>query len=1015
MDRYKNLLLKLTDGARLIVLACFTGILSFTAQAQDQAQLEEIEEVVVVGSQIRGAKISEALAVSVFTAEDIELFGVDSGDELFDLIPENGQNFHSEAENISGGVNSARGDIGAFNLRNIGTGNTLVLLNGRRLVNAASFQTEEVGGSFVPVNSVNSNTLPVFGIERVEILRDGASAIYGADAVAGVINTVLKKDLDGFKIALRRSEYDNLPRADNSLRLEWGQFFSGGATNLGIFFNYYDRGRVNSQDDPRWADADFRSRIPEGSPFAGNTNFRNNSANSIYGQFDIIPGVPASSIFRMPVLGRDTRAGFVDSGGEFHIYPVDNSSCGYGINEQVCGEQDGGSLTRYNLNANRDLASKLERYNLFAYVNHTFSNGMESFTEISAYLSQTNLNRHPSAPFSSVRLRIAADAYYNPFRQGSPNNFTSGTASTAAAVTPLPANGYAVLIDNYRFTEVPRIVDNEGTTYRFLQGLRGDLGDWDFETAVLWSQANKDDVTHNRISNTLIQAAINSTMQSTAYNPFNGGDLAGLRSALVSVYRNSKAELALWDVKFSNNELFSLPGGDAGVLVGMEWRSESFDDDRDPLLDGTIRYTDGDGDTYPFVSDVVNSSPTPDNKGNRTVLSLFGEIALPLLSNLDVQLALRYEDFSDVSNTLVGKLAVGYRPADILLLRGSYSQAYRAPNLVTINENMIARSNNVTDYLCRYVNDNRGTADEIDDDCRDTAQRTAQGSRSLVSEESDNASLGFVLDVVDGLTMTADVWSIDKENTIGLFGEENHTTLELLRSIRNGNTNCDNAALFNPAVQRMPVEEDARAAFMAAGLCPVGLLERVNDLYANLNDRLLGGFDIGVYGDWEGRAGRFAIKYNLSRLTKFEQAASGEAAELAAAQNAGTLPMSIDIEGLGDLVGRNGNQDIKQSMRFSWRRGSFGAALGWNYLGSFYQSSLTLANGTRWVVPAFETYDLTFDYYFRLGTDSKLRTRLGVKNMTDERAPLADRFFGFFADAHRDYGRYVYLDIRATL
>ena len=102
--------------------------------SQERVVAEEVEEVVVVGSQIKGASISEALAVSVLDSETIEAMGVDSGDELLALIPENGQNFFNEAENISGGVNAGRGDVGAVNLRNLGTGNTLVLLNGRRLV-----------------------------------------------------------------------------------------------------------------------------------------------------------------------------------------------------------------------------------------------------------------------------------------------------------------------------------------------------------------------------------------------------------------------------------------------------------------------------------------------------------------------------------------------------------------------------------------------------------------------------------------------------------------------------------------------------------------------------------------------------------------------------------------------------------------------------------------------------------------------------------------------------------------
>ncbi len=157
----------------------------------------EVEEVVVTGSQIKGAKITGALPVSILSGEDIEAIGVDSGDDLIENIVEQGQNYFTEAEDASGGVNASRGDMGAYNLRNLGVGNTLTLLNGRRLVTSPGYQTELIGGDYVPTASVNSNLIPVTGIERLEILRDGASAIYGADAVAGVINNVLQKDFEG--------------------------------------------------------------------------------------------------------------------------------------------------------------------------------------------------------------------------------------------------------------------------------------------------------------------------------------------------------------------------------------------------------------------------------------------------------------------------------------------------------------------------------------------------------------------------------------------------------------------------------------------------------------------------------------------------------------------------------------------------------------------------------------------------------------------------------------------------
>ena len=113
-------------------------LIAFSCSSVVLAQEEEIEEITVTGTQIRGAQISDALPVSVVNSGDIEALGLDSGDELMEFMAEQGQNFFSESENISGGVNSARGDIGAYNLRNLGTGNTLVLLNGRRMVNAAS-------------------------------------------------------------------------------------------------------------------------------------------------------------------------------------------------------------------------------------------------------------------------------------------------------------------------------------------------------------------------------------------------------------------------------------------------------------------------------------------------------------------------------------------------------------------------------------------------------------------------------------------------------------------------------------------------------------------------------------------------------------------------------------------------------------------------------------------------------------------------------------------------------------
>ncbi len=986
--------------ANLFALSCISiavGLgLHTNLYAQEQsAEEEEVEKIKVVGSNIRGAAVAESLATSVINAEEIGQLGIDSVDDLLQLIPENGQNFFSEAENISGGVNAARGDVGTYNLRNLGTGNTLVLLNGRRMVNSASYQTEEVGGSFVPVNSVNVNTIPVHGLDRVEVLRDGASAIYGADAVAGVVNHVVKSDFVGLTISGRWAEYDNIPRDTQTLKVQWGKDFNEGRTNFSVFADHFVRDRVNSQDDPRWANADFRDRIPEGSPWEGDTRFRNNSANSIFGQYDLVSSASAAGLAGV----------LTDNAGEFETYPIGDPRCEYAINATTCGAIDGQGTFRYNLNENRDLSSELKRTNLFFFLNHEFKNGVESFTELSFYRSTTNLLRHPTAPFSSVRLRVGAENYYNPFGPcGSPNRLS------ADLIPYVPCEGLELTIDNYRFTEVPRIVDNDGDSYRILQGFRGYDGKWDWEGAFLHSKAEKKDTTRNRPSNSLaVEALFDPTP--AAYNPFSGGVNSNIERILVDVVRENETELTSIDFQLSTAELYELPAGDVAWVIGGEWREESFIDDRDPRLDGTITFTDFDGDTYPFVSDVVNSSPTPDSAGDRRVVSIFTELQIPVLENLDVQAAIRYEDFSDVGNTTVGKLAFGWQAADFLKVRGSWSEAFRAPNLVTINEDLVARNNTRTDFTCLYAAENGGDPDQNTLDCRNAIQRTAQGSDQLEPEESTNTNLGIVLTPVENLTITVDYWSIEKENTIGLFGEENHTLLDLLLRLEAGTASC-NGATFNPAVQRADADDDQAAIYLAAGICPAGDIERINDQYANLDTRNLAGYDVGIYYDLETDIGDFTFSYNGSFIDEFDQEAGGDSARLVAAVESGLIPASFPVDGFADLIGRDGNQEQRHSARLSWSKNEFGASLSGNRIGSFYQSSLTLDDGTQYIIPSMTTYNATFDYTTEIN-EADIRFRLGIRNLTDERAPLADRFFGFFADAHRDFGRSYYVDVRA--
>ena len=1009
-----NLTIKLASVALIFTYS------SIHAQEDIADSGQEVEEITVTGSQIKGAKITGSLPVSVLDFTDIDTLGVDGGDELLDNVVENGMNLFNETENASGGVNSARGDMGAYNLRNMGTGNTLTLLNGRRLVNSPGYQTELIGGDYVPAMTVNSNLIPIYGLERMEILRDGASAIYGADAVAGVVNNVMQSDYEGFLFRVKQNSYDHFDANDTTVSIKFGKNLNGGRTNISVFADYYNRERIMASEDARWGDSDHRKWttcdlpegvedmgrcLPDGNPWAGSTSFRNLSTNNLYGQFDMVSSSEHGS-------SHPYNHVFTDSNGEFEVFPLGDARCsnrssqggevfdtGYG----TCIAQDGNGVMRFNLWGDTDYRSALERYNVFVFINHEMDNGLETFTEIGIYGSDSNLTRHPSYAFSSSKHRVGPDNYWL-------NQMTldDGTALFA---------GHQLYIDNYRYAELYRKIDVKKTTYRILQGIRGSNEDWDWEAAFLNSRATADDWTHNRLSNNLIKESLWDPTPA-AYNPFKAGDPEGLERSVVSAYRFGTSELTMLDFKTSNNEIAQMPAGPLGLLIGFEYRYEKVYDDRDPRLDGTITYTDYEGDTYPLVSDLLNSSPTGDVGGSHRVKSFFTELQIPLAPTANAQLALRYEDSTSVESALVGKFAVGWDINDIFKFRASISTAYRAPNIIQVNEKIVVRTGTRNDYSFYRLQQANGISTSSSTlDSRYSMQRQATGAENLRSEESDNTSVGFVLTPVDGLTITADYWTIEKEDTIGLFGRNNHTVYDMMLRWANGTNNCG-SFVGNPAVVReAPDSGDVEDGYFAtAGVCPFGVIKYVGDNYLNLATRTIEGYDIGIYYDVDTDFGDFAVRYIGSFIDKFEQVPGGEFAALAAAQAAGQVPADIPLDGFGDLLGQNGNYDEKHRLRLTWSKGSWGASLTGLRKGDFYQSSLTRSDGTRFVIPSMTVFDVTVDYKFSVrGSGNNARIRFAVKNAADERAPTADRYYGYFADAHTDLGRNFYVDFRVSL
>ena len=961
------------------LLLIFPLVISLGIYSQDaESNDSDVEEVVVVGSQIKGAKITGALPVSIISADDMDALGVDSGDELLDNIAELGQNTFNQNE-FSGGYNASRGDVGAFNLRDIGTGNTLTLLNGRRLITSPGYQTEPILGGSMPVMTTNSNAIPVYGAERVEILRDGASAIYGADALAGVINTVLKTDFVGLNIRFKASAYDAYQAQDNKVSIQWGKDFDN--TNISLYFDTYRRDPIKGFEDPKWLAQDARVS-PGLGEFDGtawdDTSWRNTNAASQYGVWH---GGGSSYLRVVPDTGSCTYTGASNG----------NGTC-------VSTSSSSSSAVRAQYNTTRWMRPDLERNNLFVFINTELDNGVEAYSEIGVYNSLATQQLYGGTTLgagSCARTGSCTQPLLVPLSNYWLNQLVDSSGNKLVESSQI-TNGLGLFKARNRF-DTPRGYDSHRTTLRLLQGLRGSMGDWDWDAAVLWSQAKSKQNNTGRQSLTLLNEAL-ALSTPDAYNPFCGPNCNDESPFTIDIVRGNSTSLYMFDFKASTPELFDLPAGPVGMLVGFESRKESYQDKRDPRINGEITYTvpagPKTGETFPIISDIVNSSATPDSSGSRTTYSLFSELAIPVHETVDAQLAIRHEDSSDYGDATVGKFAIGWQPIDQVKLRYSASETFRAPALILVNEGFLGRSSSTTDHLLRYV-----AGDNIDDD-NYSMQRVTEGNPGLQPELGENESIGIVLEPINNLIITMDKWSIETEDTVGIFGMTNAILLDTLMRIEGGASECTG----NPNVIRNSVPSEA--VTWPSNLCPAGLVQQVLDYYVNTDTRLIEGMDTSIIYSIDTDYGDFGLKLvNVHYDTK-NQEAGGDALILSqAGQPGGLLDGLAPVRGVDNLLGLNGSIEDKYTMKMSWRKGPYEVLLSGTHWDEFYESAhVETIDGVRemWVVDAMSMLNLTLGYKFK----NDLRVRLQVKNIEDERAPLADETFSmYWGDLHTDFGR----------
>ena len=1023
--------------AALLLLPILHAQTPPAAPAADSAV--KLEAFAVTGTFLKRLEQEKALPVTIVSEQDLKARGVSTPAELFASIPQAGRIPISESQ-ASGA--DARGDIATVSLRGLGSGNTLVLLNGRRIAPHPISMPEGTFG--VPSMATNINTLPANAIARIEILRDGASAIYGTDATAGVINVILKRDYDGLRLATRFAATEQGGGGEVSGSLSGGVNFNRGQTTLVLNYDFFDRQEIRNAQRDFAKSADFRSRAP--APWDGSTADNSVDLRSDRGFFGLFQRgvVNANNTVTgsRPATGIPTTQ--IAANGNFYFVPVSLGSNVRTLQSTLPNRSVTSPVGNYYMNVNdfRYLLPASRRHNLYTSLDHRFSERLQLFSDFTFYRADSHNQREPSRIDSTAdnNIFVSADNPYNPFGSRFWNVTGAPNADGSARLTGAPST---VVLSRVTLPEFrPRQIDVRSENWRGLAGLRGTLFDnWSWESAVVYSRAETVDLESNAIKESQLRDAAQRT-DATALNPFmttfavvngalttNGQPFVNPESVIAPLrgtfYRRGETTLGSWDFRV-NGRLWELPAGPLGIAAGSEYRRETYIDFRDEESGRVTAATAQRLGLQPRLigdNNFIQVSPSDNTDANRNLWAGFAEVAVPLyrdvpgklLQSAELSGAVRYERFSDFGSTTKPKVGLSARVIDWVMLRGSYNEAFRAPNLAVLFGGNVQRS-------ITGVNDAYRAAVTGNSDDTATGRRVSlrAGNKSLKPEQAKTATIGFVIEppALKGFSIGVDWWQLRQTDAITRLDAANLIAEDtaLLTAANNaqvgaaiGSVNLAGAG--SPNITRAPVTQADRDTFAlynstrprAQQRAVVGAIQTVNESYLNAAGRNLAGFDFLIgYRTPKTVFGTFRSTVEASWLRQFEEQLAAGAAYT-------------------DYVWRDGNTRWKGSAGLQWKLRDWSATWVSEYTGRTQDSAIRTTTGTgpgvsangflivgdSWLSKASLGHEFTGKNW--LGGTS---VRIGVNNVFDATPPFAasesDGYLRGFGDPR---GRAYYLEL----
>lgn len=840
------------------------------AQETESKDATTLDRVEVTGSRIRQVDVETAAPVLQITRADIEKQGFKSVADILQNITAAGSPAISRTSPLSSGES-----VGGYyiDLRNLGANRTLILVNGKRL-----------GASNDGLQDVAS--IPGAMVERIEVLKDGASTIYGSDAIAGVINIITRKNFEGMEA--------------NAYIGQWGQG-DGTRQNYDFLMGFTgDRGSVTAgveytKEDPVWArDRWFAiDRFPTGEksdPRPGGL-----SGTTQYGQFRYNG---ANYTLRRDVAGLNPR--------DFASFRPTNTAIDFSNPAEQSTTYGGIERKSVFFNGRYDIAENLTFESDILYTDR------ESFQQNAGYPFQ-------SAAFDLSSGGLSADSYFNPV--GADVQYTR------------------------RGWEVPRQVKNSLTTYRFTGTLSGSFqfADkfWDWDAGYLFNQNKGVQISTGNLNTQAVALATGPSFLNaqgivqcgTAAAPielgFGGGQCTPWNPLIPYGYASpnsladpnvqkflylpgqavSKTETTAYFANLSGT-IATLPAGDLGLAIGFEHRKESGAFSPDALAQTGI-------------STDLAGGPT---SGGYSLDEIYAELQIPVLADvtgakeLTFNLATRYSDYDTFGNTTNSKFGFKWKPIDSLLVRGTWSEGFRAPTIADLYGGSSQTFSFYTDACDVNYGDAAGSARCLRDVPPGFRQRASTpsgfadgeesqsdrpfyvGSNSLLTAEtSTSKTLGLVFSpsFLEGFNASLDWWNIKIENTIIADTETNVLADCYLRNIE---SRCNTA------------QDPTRSRFVrdADGVITSFITTPINAGYQETE-----GFDFDVNYRFDTNYGKFAVAWLSTYVSKNELKTDNVASTKPQQQN-----------------GFGGNFRIRSNLSLNWEKGPWGATWGTRYYSS---------------------------------------------------------------------------------